>query len=207
MEIRCQIILIKDVFWKIDEFETFGTRKRILRKKKLEGGSCARKRPVVFWTFHTFVCIANQPWTALKIPRGKKIQGNVWKGQNTTGRFLAQLHPSKFFSLKSFSLCQKFQIHEFFRSDVLWKLFDTGFPYKYCYFEPVCLLVKMASKTVIRPILGRRTSYLDNGHKSFIWMYETNKRRVDDSRTLSGDCQRLPYFEFVVLDQVILRLF
>ena len=27
----------------------------------------------------------------------KKIQGNVWKVQNTTGRFLAQLHPSKFF--------------------------------------------------------------------------------------------------------------
>ena len=27
--------------------ETFGTRKRILRKK-LEGCSCARKRPVVF---------------------------------------------------------------------------------------------------------------------------------------------------------------
>ena len=31
-------------------------------------------------------------------------------------------------------------------------LFDIGFPYKHCYFEPVCLLVKMASKTVIRPI-------------------------------------------------------
>ena len=27
----------------------------------------------------------------------EKIQGNVWKVQNTTGRFLAQLHPSKFF--------------------------------------------------------------------------------------------------------------
>ena len=43
-------------------------------------------------------------------------------------------------------------IHEFFSSDVLWKLFDIGFPYKHCYFKPVCLLVKMASKTVIRPI-------------------------------------------------------
>ena len=49
------------------------------------------------------------------------IQTNVWKVQNTTERFLAQLHPSNFFSLKSFSffLFQKFPIHEFFRSDVL----------------------------------------------------------------------------------------
>ena len=38
----------------------------------------------------------------LKMVRGKKIQGNVWKVQNTTGRFLAQLHPSNFY-LKSFS--------------------------------------------------------------------------------------------------------
>ena len=33
----------------------------------------------------------------LKIVRGKKIQGNVWKVQNTTGRFLAQLHPPNLF--------------------------------------------------------------------------------------------------------------
>ena len=67
------------------------------KKKKLEGCSCATKRLVVFWTFQTFGRIANQPWTALKIARGKKIKGNVWKVRNTTGRFLAQLHPSKFF--------------------------------------------------------------------------------------------------------------
>ena len=95
MEIRCQIIFIKHRFWKIYELETFGTRKRILRTK-LEGCSCDRKRPVVFWTFPTFVCIANQLWAATKIVHGKKIQGNVWKVQNTTGRFLAQLHPSNF---------------------------------------------------------------------------------------------------------------
>ena len=35
-------------------------------------------------------------------------------------------------------LVQKFPIHEFFRSDVLWKLFDIGFPYKHCYFK-TCL--------------------------------------------------------------------
>ena len=92
MEIRCQIIFIKHRFWKIRELETFGTRKR-----NLEGCSCDRKRPVVFWTFHTFFCIANQPWTTTKNSSREIIQGNVWKVQNTTGRFLAQLHPSNFF--------------------------------------------------------------------------------------------------------------
>ena len=62
------------------------------------------------------------------------------------------------FFLKSFSWYQKFPIHEFFRSDVLWKLFDIGFPYKHCYFKPVCLLVKMASETVIRPVGSRITA-------------------------------------------------
>ena len=32
------------------------------------------------------------------------------------------------------------------------KIQGNGFPYKHFYFEPVCLPVKMASKTVIRPI-------------------------------------------------------
>ena len=33
----------------------------------------------------------------------------------------------------------------------MWKLFDIRFSYKYCYFSRGCPLVKMASKTVIRP--------------------------------------------------------
>ena len=43
------------------------------------------------------------------------------------------------FFLNSFSLCQKFPIHEFFRSDVLWELFDIGFPYKHCLIFQACL--------------------------------------------------------------------
>ena len=42
----------------------------------------------------------------LRVVRGKKIQGNVWKAQNTIGRFLAQLHSSNFF-LKILSLVPK----------------------------------------------------------------------------------------------------
>ena len=65
-----------------------------------------------------------------------RIINNLFK----TGldRFLEQLHPSNFFFLKSFSLCQKFPIHEFVRSDALWKLFDSSFPYKHCFFK-TCL--------------------------------------------------------------------
>ena len=76
------------------------------------------------------------------------------------------------FFLKSFSWCKKFPIHEFFGSDVLWKLFDIGFPYKHCYFEPVCLLVKMASKTVIRPI---REFAKENLVKQRDWLVSTHE--------------------------------
>ena len=48
----------------------------------------------VFFTRELFL-VAFHSWFA--------IQTNVWKVQNTTGRFLAQLHPSIFFFLKSFS--------------------------------------------------------------------------------------------------------
>ena len=40
----------------------------------------------------------------------------------------------------------------FFRTAVLWKLFDIRFSYKHCNFSLVCLLVKMVSKTVTRSI-------------------------------------------------------
>ena len=59
----------------------------------------------------------------------------------------------------------QFTIDIFFRTVVLRKLFDIRFSYKHCNFSRVCLLVKMALKTVTRSIkdnnkarvLGRRT--------------------------------------------------
>ena len=92
---RCQIIFIKHRFWKIHELETFGTRRRILRTK-LEGCSCDRKRPVVFWTFHTFPCIFSRELFLVGAHGWFAIQTNVRKVQNTTGRFLSQLHPYNF---------------------------------------------------------------------------------------------------------------
>ena len=41
----------------------------------------------------------------------------------------------------------------FFRTAILQKLSDTRFSYKHCSFSRVCLLVKMASKTVTRSII------------------------------------------------------
>ena len=42
----------------------------------------------------------------------------------------------------------------FFRTAVLRKLFDIRFSYKHCNFSRICLLVKMASKTVTRSMLS-----------------------------------------------------
>ena len=161
MEIQCQIIFIKHRFWKIHELEILyrlyiGTLQRILQKIS-EECSRARTHLVAFRQFHTFVCIANQPWTAVKNSSReknyRKMNGSS-KHDWTLSGTATSLH---FFPLKSFSLCQKFPIHKFFRSDVLWKLFDIGFPYRHCtvILRRVCLPIKMPSKTVIRSIEGR----------------------------------------------------
>ena len=47
----------------------------------------------------------------------------------------------------------QFTIDIFFRTAVLRKLFDIRFSYKHCNFSRGCLLVKMASKTVTKPII------------------------------------------------------
>ena len=71
--------------------------KGVLRKK-LEGCSCAKKAsscvlnfPYIFLYFFSreLFLVAVHGWLA--------SQTNVWKVQNTIGRFLAQLHPSNFF--------------------------------------------------------------------------------------------------------------
>ena len=63
---------------------------------------------------------------------------------------LAHETPEVFFSriLRSEALA----VHIFFRTAVLRKLFHIRFSYKHCNFSRICLLVKMASKTVTRSI-------------------------------------------------------
>ena len=49
----------------------------------------------------------------------------------------------------------KFSVHNFFETRVLLKIFHAEFLYKLsAYFELLCLLAKMAAKTVKRPISG-----------------------------------------------------
>ena len=50
----------------------------------------------------------------------------------------------------------QFTIDILFRTAVLRKLFDIRFSYKHCNFSRVCLLVKMASKTVTRSMIKMR---------------------------------------------------
>ena len=59
------------------ELETFGTTKKILGKK-LEGCSCARKRPVAFRTFHTFPCIFFREKFLVAVHGWFAIETNVW---------------------------------------------------------------------------------------------------------------------------------
>ena len=61
-----------------------------------------------------------------------------------------------FVSLNPFPRAKSFQFTNFSEA-MFYENYLTSdyFPYKHCYFKPVCLLVKMASKTLKRPILLR----------------------------------------------------
>ena len=64
-------------------------------KDKIERCSCAIKRPVVIWIFHTFPCIFSRKGLRFSGSRGKTNTDKCMdKIQNATGYFLAQLHSS-----------------------------------------------------------------------------------------------------------------
>ena len=70
-------------------------------------------------------------------------------------RLLVHVTPSIFFNriLWREALVYKNINYILIRTAVLRKLFDIRFSYKHCNFSCVCLLVKMASKTVTRSII------------------------------------------------------
>ena len=71
----------------------------------------------------------------------------------------------KILAFSSFLVTLKFSVHNFFElARVLLKIFDAEFPYKFSYFEPLCLFTKMAAKTVKRPI----KNYLENGKTAIL---------------------------------------
>ena len=65
---------------------------------------------------------------------------------------LAHVMPSIFFSRFLRSEALVYNSYFFFRTAILQKLCDVRFSYKHCNFWRVCLLFKMASKTVTRSI-------------------------------------------------------
>ena len=77
-----------------------------------------------------------------------KSKESVWKNFHR--------YAQQFFLGQSFALQPQFTIDILFRTAVSRKLFDIRFSYKHCNFLRVCLLVKMASKTVTRSMIKMR---------------------------------------------------
>ena len=74
-----------------------------------------------------------------------KSKASLWRNLSGTGT------PAKLFRT---ILCFVALVYNsyFFRTAVLWKLFDIRFSYKHCNFSHVCLLVKVTLKTVTRSV-------------------------------------------------------
>ena len=74
-----------------------------------------------------------------------KSKASIWRNLSTGT-------PQKFFQYNPLFCSFSLQVIFFSRTAVLRKLFSIRFSYKHCNFSHVCLLVKMASKTVTRSI-------------------------------------------------------
>ena len=96
-------------------------------------GACSRirKRLVTIWIF-PYICF---DFRCARETQTLRQQRNVRK------------------NVSSFSLVTlEFSVHNNFKTRMLLEIFDAEFPYKLSYFEPLCLLNKMATKTVKRSI-------------------------------------------------------
>ena len=81
----------------------------------------------------------------------EKLQTNVWKiYSKPLKKFKHTGTPQKIFKYNPLFCSFSLQVIFFFRTAVIRKSFDIRFSYKHC--SHVCLLVKMASKTVTRSV-------------------------------------------------------
>ena len=111
---------------------------------------------------------------------------------------LGHVTPSIVFSriLRSEALVHK---SYFFRKTVLRKLFDIRFSYKHCNFSRVCVLVKMASKTVTRSILATCNTTCFVSRQIWTWVVCSNVAEhfarfcCPFYRGFSGGCTRVLY--------------
>ena len=90
---------------------------------------------------------------------GKIIDKCIENLKSYRERF-TRIQPSKFVSRILYLVALVYNLYFFFQADVLRRLFDIGFSCKHCNFTPACLPVKMASKTVIRPILSHLFQFI-----------------------------------------------
>ena len=99
---------------------------------------------------------------------------------------LAHVTPSIFFSriLKRETLVYN---SYFFRTAVSRKLFDIRFSYKHCHFSRVCLLVKMASKTVTGSI--PKNTPPDSSDNNWYGYFLTFALGIGHFRPLSTDLE------------------
>ena len=91
-----------------------------------------------------YICLLESPGK-ITHKHMENPKANLWKNLSTGT-------PPKCFRTILCLLQLQFTIDIFFKTAVLRKLFDIRFSFKHCNFSPVCLLVKMASKTVTRSI-------------------------------------------------------
>ena len=71
--------------------------------------------------------------------------------KQASGEIQARVRPLNFLG-QSFALLLSFTIDILFRTAILWTLVDIRVSYNHCNISRVCLLVKMASKTLTRSI-------------------------------------------------------
>ena len=85
------------------------------------------------------------PWYLTNRQIYGKTKASLWRNLSTG-------MPPIFFRTILCFVALVYNIDIFFRTAVLWNLFDIRFSYKHCNFLHVCLLVKMALKTLTRSI-------------------------------------------------------
>ena len=134
-----------------------------------------------------------------------KIQRNVWKVQNTTGGFLAQLHPSKFDPKilcpfqKKVSICNSWIVEKRSKFSV-WKLRDIGFPNKYCFVGLTMTreLIELGSPQGFQGtrVHGHRVIYWEQGNKTKaklgrreqkLWLDMLGNRKHQNHKILLGN--------------------
>ena len=89
----------------------------------------------------------------------EKLQTNIWKILSKPLEKFKHRYAPKMFKYNPLLCSFSLQLIFFFRKADLRKVFDIRFSYKHCNFSHVCLLVKMASKTVTRSIHKQDASF------------------------------------------------